>query len=388
MKKNNILLAVTGMSPQVVTETIYALYVNKNVIIDEIQIITTSKGRDQAWISLGMEDGESPSQLTQLCNEYNLPPIKFTKDNIFVIPDSNGKEVADARNVSDHNALADYIINHVRELTEQDNVNIFASLAGGRKTMTFFMGYAMSLFGRAQDSLSHVLVTEEFENVKDFFYPTLKDKRVTNFNNISFNAKNAEVTLAEIPFVRMRDEMPDRIIKRKANYTETIELMNVYNETPKLEINLIQKIVKANNINIPMANAEIAFLAWFANLAKEKSNGVSIPYEGHPDKEYAEAFKNFYEIINNGITEKVDRPLRKGMDQTYFNGRKTNVKSAFNKALGKRSAENFILQPIQKIDENGTAMLYGLKIAPENITLITKEPIKVEPVMVLSKKAL
>ncbi|MBF4102237.1 hypothetical protein INT80_01850 [Gallibacterium anatis] len=42
------------------------------------------------------------------------------------------------------------------------------SIAGGRKTMGFFAGYALSLYGRAQDSLSHVLVSAEYEAIQNF----------------------------------------------------------------------------------------------------------------------------------------------------------------------------------------------------------------------------
>lgn len=37
--------------------------------------------------------------------------------------------------------------------------------------MGFFVGYALSLFGRAQDRLSHVLVSDPFESLTDFYYP-------------------------------------------------------------------------------------------------------------------------------------------------------------------------------------------------------------------------
>lgn len=38
--------------------------------------------------------------------------------------------------------------------------------------MGFALGYAMSLFGRPQDCLSHVLVSDPYERVPDFYYPT------------------------------------------------------------------------------------------------------------------------------------------------------------------------------------------------------------------------
>jgi CRISPR-associated protein (TIGR02584 family) len=59
----------------------------------------------------------------------------------------------------------------VRELTADPDCAIHASIAGGRKTMGFYLGYALSLFGRPQDRLSHVLVSSPFESNQNFFYP-------------------------------------------------------------------------------------------------------------------------------------------------------------------------------------------------------------------------
>lgn len=370
MKNKNILLAVTGMSPQVVTETIFALYKDKNVVIDEVRIITTSKGAEQAWLGLAMEDNGNESHLNQLCKDYNLPEIKFTKASIRIIPDANGNDVADARSIADHNSLADFIINEVRELTDDNEVTIYASLAGGRKTMTFFLGYAMSLFGRAKDMLTHVLVNEDFENLKDFFYPTPYNKRVVNYNNIAFNAKDAIITLAEIPFVRMREEMPERIIKQKANYSETVELMNIMNQEPNLVIDLINNKVKANDHDIHMARAEITFLTWAAERTLKKAPGLAIPFEGFPKEEYAEKFIDLYKFINGGISDKVETALSKGMDKNYFNDRKAKVKKAFITSLGKRAGVIFSIQSVGKENERSIARLYGLAIKPENIKII------------------
>jgi CRISPR-associated protein (TIGR02584 family) len=48
---------------------------------------------------------------------------------------------------------------------------LHVSIAGGRKSMGFFAGYAFSLFGRTQDRLSHVLVNDPFESFPDFYFP-------------------------------------------------------------------------------------------------------------------------------------------------------------------------------------------------------------------------
>ena len=56
------------------------------------------------------------------------------------------------------------ITNLIRAFTADPESALHVSIAGGRKTMGFFLGYALSLYGRAQDKLSHVLVSPPFES--------------------------------------------------------------------------------------------------------------------------------------------------------------------------------------------------------------------------------
>jgi hypothetical protein len=72
--------------------------------------------------------------------------------------------------------------------------------------MGVYLACALQLFGRAQDTLSHVLVSpQEVEQCRDFFYPP-KDRKV--FENrergLAIASDRIHVEAAEIPFVRLR----------------------------------------------------------------------------------------------------------------------------------------------------------------------------------------
>ena len=84
---------IAGSTPQVITETIYALAVEKPPIYpDEVFIITTAKGREMAREAL-IERGI----LRDLQSDYGIPPIPLT-DESFVIPeDRNGSFLNDIR---------------------------------------------------------------------------------------------------------------------------------------------------------------------------------------------------------------------------------------------------------------------------------------------------
>jgi CRISPR-associated protein Csx14 len=93
---NNILLAVTGLSPQVITETLYALHQN-NRNVDAIHIITTRKGKEKIFSEL-FAGGNG--QYYCYLKKYNIDPesIDFGNRNIHVITDENGIEMVVRKN--------------------------------------------------------------------------------------------------------------------------------------------------------------------------------------------------------------------------------------------------------------------------------------------------
>ena len=67
-----ILVAVTGLSPQVVTETLYALALTQTpaFVPTEIHLITTLEGAKRARLALL---SEAPGAFHTLCRDYALP---------------------------------------------------------------------------------------------------------------------------------------------------------------------------------------------------------------------------------------------------------------------------------------------------------------------------
>ena len=71
-----LLLAVTGLTPQIVTETLYALACDRPDpwIPHEVHLITTATGADNARLNLLA----GQCWFHRLCEDYGLPPIVFT----------------------------------------------------------------------------------------------------------------------------------------------------------------------------------------------------------------------------------------------------------------------------------------------------------------------
>lgn len=137
-----ILLLVTGRTPQVVTETLYALAARPGLdgdpafIPTEVHLITTAEGANEARDALlAPETG----WFHRLCADYGLTGIDFSAEQIHVIRDAEGRPVDDIRTRAEHEACADLITEQVRAFTADDDAALHVSLAGGRKTMTYYL---------------------------------------------------------------------------------------------------------------------------------------------------------------------------------------------------------------------------------------------------------
>ena len=156
--ERRILLTLAGHSPAIITETLYALTQQQAYVPTEIHVITTSSGQEKLISTLLGDNGV----LARFCNEYGVTIPKFTEAFIHVITDANGAVLHDLQTEADNEAAADFITTKVREFTRDENTSLHVSIAGGRKTMTYYLGYAMSVFGRVQDRMSHVLVEDDY----------------------------------------------------------------------------------------------------------------------------------------------------------------------------------------------------------------------------------
>jgi CRISPR-associated protein (TIGR02584 family) len=235
-----ILLSTAGATAQIITETLYAINKDGLQWPDEIRVITTTTGAKKVRQGL-LVDGH----LDRLCNELGRHRPAFDVDSIFIIPDANGQPVDDARSLADHEALGDFIMTQVRDITASQETILHASLAGGRKTMTFYLGYAMSLFGRSQDTLSHVLVSERFENLPDFWYPSRLQGDLTRTTRAGelvevLKSADAQVTLAQIPFMRLNQDLPKamRELGGTIKFTDLIQRMNMGNSPDSIRLRI------------------------------------------------------------------------------------------------------------------------------------------------------
>ena len=180
--KKIVLVVGMGTSPAVMTETVWALtHQREPVVPDQIEVITTASGK--AALTKAVLDG-SPSVMDRLkaalCKEKIDVEGKlvFGSASIKVIPDAKGNELDDLRTGDDNLKAADFMLDELRKYSECSDTTIHCSIAGGRKTMSALLFSCMSLVGREQDKVYHVLVPPEFEGgmVPPFFFSGERQK--------------------------------------------------------------------------------------------------------------------------------------------------------------------------------------------------------------------
>ncbi len=362
--ERRVLIAVTGLSPQVVTETLYglALRCTPPFVPTEIHLVTTIEGAHRAELHLLHEES---GKFLALCREYDLPAIAFDSSTIHVIKDSYGHEMDDIRTPEENEAAADYITSLLSSLTQDPNAAIHVSIAGGRKTMGYYLGYALSLFGREQDRLSHVLVNEGYESHKDFFYPTLKSNVIHGRGDRPLDTSKAEIALAQIPFIRIRDSIPENLRSGQAGFLQTINLAKKAEMDPELIIDRAQKKISANGVVFTLKDILFAFYCWVIDQTLNQEILLHKPNDYEPEVQYAEQFiAQYIKLVgeNRDIDKTLDG-LSKGMDSNFFSEKKSRINQSLKQILGKRLAENFEIKGLGRRGD----MFYATRLKPEQV---------------------
>jgi CRISPR-associated protein (TIGR02584 family) len=224
-----LLLAVAGISPAVITETVWALAFppkgHPPAIPHRVRIITTTIGAvhiDKLRAPAPCFGGLSPWEALRHAILQRFPlfhdRLHLEPAIILAKPSPRGihRELDDIRTPEDNEAAADRILEIVRSITTRNDQRLIASIAGGRKTLGALLYAAMNLVARDDDLLTHVLVSEPFETPLDppFWFPSeppilhrRRDQHGAIVQEIS--SAEARIDLAPVPFVPLRNRFRD-----------------------------------------------------------------------------------------------------------------------------------------------------------------------------------
>lgn len=289
-----VLLAVTGMSPAILTETIWALAHpaadsgEEPVLPHRVIVLTTTVGRREIESSLfaplprlgGVSAWEALRAALAAAGHDLRGRLRFgtTPDDLRVFTTADrttGRtvELEDIRSPADNEAAANFILEQVRGLVEDPDKTVIATLAGGRKTMGALLYACFSLIGRDGDRLTHVLVSEPFDQMRDFFFPGQPGGELPHRDGGVFQPFAARVELANVPFVPLRQLFRRELGRAAGGFMRLVEACRAgvrerLGEAVRLTLERGRAEIEVNGQRLKLAPREQLLLLFLAHRAK------------------------------------------------------------------------------------------------------------------------
>lgn len=286
-----ILIAVTGMSPAILTETIWALAVEKPAVVpDRVVAITTAAGKARLTEDLCEEKAEFGGMgvwdaLRESLEEEGLPTKDRLRLDVRVIHRWNKRGLAevlpDIRDAAENEAAADFILDQVRGLVEIPDARVIASIAGGRKTMGALLHAAMTLLGRETDRVTHVLAPEPYETgvTPRFYFPGQPCRELVDRKGKRWFAKDCRVDLADVPFVPIRNLFERDSIKKPGAFNQMaarcrVRIDELARRECKLVVQAREPEVTVNGRRVRLSPAQYGVILFLAERALEGAPAI------------------------------------------------------------------------------------------------------------------
>ena len=367
----NILLAISGLNPQIITETLYALLMEGR-FVDSIHIITTRLGKEHLLKLL-----QPGGPLDAFLDEYGLSrtQIDFSHANIHVPQDDQGRELDEILDVKNNELFLKTCLELTHRFTKMPDTSVFFLVAGGRKTMSSCLTLAAQLYGRPQDRMFHILVSPEYECSREFWFPhkrpvriELKDSRGNPFWR---ETKHAEINLISIPFVSIREYISPELLKKPRTPADLMASL-IKDDPPMLYIKLHDAKIIYGNIELDMHPARLAIYAYFAHRKKlcneDKScSGCFDCFAASTEvlsdqKNLVQIYKS---IPRSRVVEEMSDTGIASLTKENFNSYKSKIKTDIEIRFGLAIAQEISIASVGKRPETR----YGLKIDKKQIRI-------------------
>lgn len=280
-----VLLAVTGMTPAVLTETVWALaHAHPPVIPNRVVVVTTRRGKELMERELFTQLGDGKTDLWRALRNEILGPVagssRFlileTIREISVPNPRTGRSGAleDFRTSAENAAMADFLLEQVRGFVETPGVELITSIAGGRKTLGALLYACMSLLGRETDRLTHVLVNEPFDSpglAPRFYFPEQPIQKLS-LGGKAVIARQARIDLGDIPFVPLRNLFERDLIKKPCSFTELVaRCRRKVNEAASRNVSLTiwrsRREIEVNGVRVHTSNSQQVLMLFLTDPA-------------------------------------------------------------------------------------------------------------------------
>lgn len=290
----HLLVALLGRTPQVLTETLYALCVQERIPIAEVSAISTQEGKQVAYDKLL---ASRAGRFYQLQRDYpgQCRQLRFSTEQIFVAHDGL-LPLQDIQSRSDSENFLELILRVLWEKTSDPQTAVHCSLAGGRKTMSSYMALVMQMLGREQDKLYHVLLTpQEAEHHAEFYYPASQTQPLKLANGREFDGAKVKIELVAIPYVRLRERLPLELLDRRASFAELLQWTQAeiaaLPRAPVLQLLPKARLLRIGGKEIELPPVEFCLYWHFAERSQNRSAFVlREAYEQYFEKPEGSAF--------------------------------------------------------------------------------------------------
>lgn len=365
-----VLVALCGLSPAVITETVWALAHEKNPVrVKRIIALTTKTGRHCIHREL-FESGIWDELRQSLNAEEDEFLFGDTADSIRVVASSNQRrELDDITTVNDSAAIGDFILDNIRQVTENSDNQLIFSLAGGRKTMSALGALSMTLLARRGDRLCHVLVPEPFEKPQlqpKFYFPS---STAHVYEGNRYDGSEVNVVLHDIPFIRGRDVFRKEYARLPGSFRDTVAKANRVLEMPHVTLRPHDLYCDIDGVECRLGITEYAFFWMLCHRCANGEGFVRNSYLAHTElKKFVEQHAAFL----------IDRSREPGSQARLHEYVASETDAAMEKTCRKlpsRIKEDLRkLQGIPNIEPvfpiRGRGKGYGLVLPPENITIL------------------
>lgn len=348
MNNKNLLICVSGLTPQIVTETLFCLSVKEKIPIDEVYVLTTKRGRE---VILGKDKHPATpktplkKEIDNLCKLYKIKkPAFYENDNHIIVAQEESIELSDIRSDKDNVLFPNKVSEFLKLKTADANNILYCSITGGRKSMSVHIANSLSLFAREQDKLLHVLTKEE--NEFKGFYP--------------INKKEAnDLELSEIPFVRLRSllskELKDHNLL-SSNFIDIVDYtqkqLKILSPGNKLILDIEKRDIRNTNDKITLEPLEFLFYFYFVDSKIKGIPNISVQQflADETKLQFIEYFSEYFPTYY--IKEK--KWYNKGFSKEDFRIRRSKVNAKIKELFDDEEISNHFIIDVNRKYGNST----------------------------------
>jgi len=343
--KKNILVIIVGKTPQIVTEAFYILGIRKKILISNIFVLTTTEYKE-------FIEHSTIEKVKEISNKYKIIEPIYDKNHILAAAEEEGYNKNKEGELKF--TTTNLILNFISEYTEKD-VNIHCVLSGGRKTMSCDGMLAMTLFGREEDKLYHIVANPIYYS-EEKYYPENENE-------------DLGLILINKPYIKLRNKLSEILNCKNFKYDDLInscqKIINDLIDLPTVIINKEKCELIISNKRIKLKPIDISVYLFFAKQRKFISGGKNFSKKNSDrflkiyskiSKSYGQKLRVFENSIKNNILDFV-------IIQKSISKIKNEIKHVFD---NDPKAEYYIIS----VEGNYGNKKYGIKLQKNKIKII------------------